>query len=151
MKTIETRVFTFDELEDKAKDKARDWYRQGLFDYDWYECTYGDAKTIGLKITEFDCYRRTIDGELLENPSIVCERVIANHGKACDTYKLAQEWYRAKKNKSPMIGDEFLKRLLEEYLTMLIEESEYLESNENVDENIIINEYTFTIDGKRFG
>ena len=28
MRTIETKVYTFDELSDRAKDTARDWYRQ---------------------------------------------------------------------------------------------------------------------------
>ena len=29
MKTIETTVYTFDELDDHAKEKAREWYRDG--------------------------------------------------------------------------------------------------------------------------
>jgi hypothetical protein len=37
MRIIETKVYTYDELNDKAKAKARDWYREGAFDYDWYE------------------------------------------------------------------------------------------------------------------
>ena len=32
---IETTVYRLNELSDVAKDKARVWYREGGFDYDW--------------------------------------------------------------------------------------------------------------------
>lgn len=47
MRTIETTVFTFDELSDQAKEKARAWFRDGQLDYDWYDSAYEDAETIG--------------------------------------------------------------------------------------------------------
>ena len=40
----ETKVYQFDELDDRAKERARDWYRQGGFDYEWWESTYEDAE-----------------------------------------------------------------------------------------------------------
>ena len=43
---IETKVFTFDELTDTAQECARDWYREGNLDYDWWDCTYDDFSTI---------------------------------------------------------------------------------------------------------
>jgi hypothetical protein len=149
MRIQETKIFTFDELSDDAKDKARAWYLEGAFDYDWWQFIYEDAEQIGLKITAFDIDRNTIDGELLAMPIKVCEKIVANYGKTCDTYKLAQEWYREKKRKSPMIGDEFLKRLLEEYLVMPRNEAEFMQSNEQVDESILANGYEFTEDGER--
>ena len=43
MKTLTYNAFTFDELSDGAKEKAREWYREDLpFDN---EFTYDDAKT----------------------------------------------------------------------------------------------------------
>ena len=45
--TITTTVFTFDELADSAKEKAREWYRQGALDYDWWDTTFDMAKTAG--------------------------------------------------------------------------------------------------------
>lgn len=39
-------VFSFDELSEAAKEKARDWYREGALDYDWWEYIYEDAATI---------------------------------------------------------------------------------------------------------
>ena len=38
-------VFFFDELEDDAKEKARDWYRSGALDYEWWDAVYEDAIT----------------------------------------------------------------------------------------------------------
>lgn len=46
-KTTTCTVYQFDELSEDAKDRARDWYREGALDYDWWEFVYEDAKTIG--------------------------------------------------------------------------------------------------------
>jgi len=43
---IETTVFRLHELSDAAKDKAREWYRDGAFDYDWYNFVYEDFEHI---------------------------------------------------------------------------------------------------------
>lgn len=47
MRTIKKTVFTYDELSEKAKKKARDWWREGGMDYEWWDCIYDDAKFIG--------------------------------------------------------------------------------------------------------
>ncbi len=36
---IETTLYRLNELSDAAKDKARAWYREGGFDYDWYDAS----------------------------------------------------------------------------------------------------------------
>jgi len=43
---IETTVYRLDELSDAAKEKARAWYREGGFDYDWYDAVYEDFQRI---------------------------------------------------------------------------------------------------------
>lgn len=49
--TREYTVYKFEELSDAAKEKARDWYRKGIFteSYDW-EYVYDDAERIGALI-----------------------------------------------------------------------------------------------------
>ena len=43
-----TLVYQFDELDEKAKERAREWYRQGNCDDSfWSECVIDDAKEIG--------------------------------------------------------------------------------------------------------
>lgn len=43
---IETTVFRLDELSDTAKETARAWYREGGFNYDWYDAVYEDFQRI---------------------------------------------------------------------------------------------------------
>lgn len=43
---IETTVYRLDELSEAAKEKARTWYREGGFDYDWYDAVYEDFQSI---------------------------------------------------------------------------------------------------------
>lgn len=43
-RTICQIVYKFNELSDKAKERAREWYRQGNLDYDWWSAVYDDAK-----------------------------------------------------------------------------------------------------------
>lgn len=43
---IETTVYRLTELSDAAKDKARAWYREGGFDYDWHDAVYEDFRQI---------------------------------------------------------------------------------------------------------
>ncbi|TQM89759.1 hypothetical protein [Roseinatronobacter monicus] len=35
-------VYQFSELSDAAKEKARDWWRAGGMDYDWWDSVYDD-------------------------------------------------------------------------------------------------------------
>jgi len=44
MRIKQEMVYTFDELSESAKERARTWYREGAFDYEWYEATVEGAK-----------------------------------------------------------------------------------------------------------
>ena len=56
-KVIEVEVFKYDELSDSAKQRARDWYLEGM-DYDWYDCVYEmcieDGKEKGFDIDKIN-------------------------------------------------------------------------------------------------
>ena len=43
---IETTVYQLGELSDAAKNNARAWYREGGFDYDWYDSVFEDFERI---------------------------------------------------------------------------------------------------------
>lgn len=51
---VQKTVYHFDELSDEAKEKAREWYRQNAFDYEWWDCIYEDfsriCKLIGIEL-----------------------------------------------------------------------------------------------------
>lgn len=56
MKTISVHVYQFDELDDKAKEAARKWFRKDYPDHGWWELVYDDAKEVakflGVEINE---------------------------------------------------------------------------------------------------
>ena len=152
-------VYFFNELSDDAKEKAREWYRDGALDYDWYDSIYEDAERCGLKITSFDLgNRREITGKLTMSLEDSIKAILNDHGNACDTFKLATE-YRAtldglvqdgeNDDAREALEEDYMKALCEEYLSMLDKEIEYLMADEQVDETIIANEYEFTEDGRR--
>ena len=47
MRTVEQTVYQFDELSDRAKETARDWYRDGMETIDYAESVIEDAARIG--------------------------------------------------------------------------------------------------------
>lgn len=42
----ERTVYSFCELDDQAKERAREWYRQGALDYQWWDGVYDDFKRV---------------------------------------------------------------------------------------------------------
>lgn len=167
--TITRNIYTFEELSEKAKDKARDWWRTSAAYDEWWEFIYDDAKEIGLKITGFDCGRgNDITGEFTLSACEVAANIIKNHGEQCETRKTAEsflkehdpvfsdylneesERYETREAEEELqdIEEDFRKSLLEDYLIMLRNEHEYYFSEEHVDECIEINQYEFTEGGK---
>ncbi len=173
MKTIETKVFTFDELSEKAKEKARDWFREASSSDEWWESTYEDASHIGLKIKGFDIDRGSyVKGEFVAGALECAHKIEKEHGEHCETFKTAAAFLvdrdkivdDAPKDEDGDVENnydldqaldeceaEFLKAICEDYRLMLTREYEFQNSDETVDENILANEYTFTETGKRFG
>ena len=50
MKTKTINVYSFDELSEQAKEKAREWFRAGTLDYEWWDGVFEDAKRVGALI-----------------------------------------------------------------------------------------------------
>lgn len=169
MRIIEITAYKFDELSDSAKEKAREWYRDGGIYPKWWEYTYEDAENIGLKITGFDLDRnRHATGEFTLSAAEVAQNISTNHGETCGTYKTAEafiedwqpifseymdessEHYESYEHEERMqdLEDDFLKSLLEDYSIMLQNEYEYLMGDECVDESIIANDYEFNKNGE---
>lgn len=70
--TITKEIFSFDELSDEAKEKARDWWRDGGLDYEWYDAVYEHQKEIieraGFDVTKiyFSGFWSQGDGAMFE-------------------------------------------------------------------------------------
>jgi len=170
MQTISINLYEFNELDDQAKERARQWYRNGALDYEWWDVIYDDASNVGLQITGFDLNRRrSANGRFIKYAEDCAKRIVAEHGEQCETFKTASAFLKERaelvsKHTDPecsngvtfegdeaieQLESEFLKSILEDYSIQLQMEYEYLLSDECVDESIKANEYTFTIDGKR--
>ncbi|MCK5132076.1 MAG: hypothetical protein KAR40_08000 [Candidatus Sabulitectum sp.] len=159
MRQTTINIMQFEELSDRAKEVARQWWRSCAYGDEWWENIYSDAETIGLKITGFDTSRsEEITGEFIDNPEDTAKQILLNHGEECETVTTAQafldggsvdedieEWVFDDQNE-----EEFLSSLLNGYLVMLREEELDYFSDEAVDESITINEYEFTEDGSIF-
>ena len=159
MREITTTVYMFDELSEKAKEKAREWYREGALDREWWSYLYDEAKELGLKITESDTSRRYAKGRLTEDAVLVAKKITEEHGSDCETYKTAANFlhWLGKINendenyedKKEILETDFEHDLLEDYASLLQQEYEWLLSDEQVDESIRVNEYEFLESGKR--
>jgi hypothetical protein len=72
MRTIEITAYKFDELQNDAKEKAMDWYRDGNLDYDWWDCVYDSfkekSKEVGFDVTKmyFSGFWSQGDGAMFE-------------------------------------------------------------------------------------
>jgi len=167
--TTTRNIYTFQELGDKAKEKARDWWRKSSIGEEWWEGVYDDAERIGLKITSFDTGRGNhITGGFTDSPEDVAKKIMEEHGDMSETYadarnflkELASFMEKAEKDEwgelatlkleseREAIENDFEYAILQEYLSMLKKEDEWLMSNEQVDEAITCNGYEFTEDGR---
>ena len=169
MRIIETKVFTFDELNEDAKQNAIERLSDINVSHDWWDCIYEGAKEDGVKITSFDLDRnRHAQGEFILSACEVAQNILNEHGNNCETFKTAtnflEEWQpvfdeymneesekfesRESEDELQELEDEFLKNLLEEYSIMLQNDCEYLQSEEAIIETIQANEYEFTEEGE---
>lgn len=131
-------VYQFDELDEKAKERAREWYRAGALDYEWWESVYEDAAQLTTSAMES------------------VSNIITTHGEDCDTHKLASRYYPQflaldieDEETAQALEEEYARELKEAYWHMLNEEMEYQLSDACVDEMIRANEYEFLENGKR--
>jgi hypothetical protein len=168
MRTAQINYYTFDELSDKAKERARDWWRQGALSYDWWEFIYEDAERVGLKINEFDTGRSSlITGDFINTPDDTAAKILAEHGEDTPTAAEARHYQKtiarfmatAEKDEDGELATyalddeklgieaDFRRALFEEYLVILRKEEEYQLSDEVAEEAIRANEYEFTEDG----
>lgn len=172
MKTIETTVYSFNELDEKAKFKAIEEHRYFYVWGNWWQNVYESANEIGLKITGFDLDRnKYVDGEFIKDVETVADYILENFGETCEAYKMAVNYQKKRENvlktaEKDNFGDftdlykldkdldeldiEFKNDLLKYYLKCLQLEYEYYMSDEFISEFLTNNEYNFLQDGTRF-
>lgn len=168
MRTIETTAYTFDELSDKAKGKALDYFRQTI-DYEFeYECLQNDAKSVGLSLEGWD-YGRYAKVSFIDSPADVATSILKDHGETCGTVASAKAFFSEYDNGLREVlpvddedaadtyqesehydeaCSEFLRALSEDYRILMDNSADYASSDEAIIELIECNEYEFTEDGK---
>lgn len=104
MRTEQVILFKFEELSDDAKEKAREWYRQGALDYDWWEDVYSDASEV-FRILGIDSRKGN------KSPAIWFSGFSSQGDGACfeGTYSYAKGSVRAIKRYAP--NDDELHRI----------------------------------------
>ncbi len=172
MRTIETKVYKFSELNETAQQVAIQKNCDINVDYNWWEFTYEDANQVGIIISSFDIDRGSYcQGALNESAEATAHLIIDNHGETCETYKTAENYLKerdelintAPRDKNGDFEDEndldsklddldkdFEESIFEDYLTILRNEYEYLTGEEAIKETLIANEYEFTAEGNQF-
>ncbi len=162
MEKIEIETYTFEELDEKAQEKAMDWYREHALDYDWWETVYEDAKNVGVAIKGFDIERGAYcEIKFIESADATARLILKEHGKTTETYATTLAYLKeVERIDETLEGDEledivsdiekeYEHNLSEDYRIILQREYEYLTSDEQIKESIIANEYSFTKEGKR--
>ena len=130
----------WDGIPDKVKENIFSKHGDMLVDYEWWDYILDDAKEVGIVIKSFDTYRGQIDGHLIFDASKVKRLILENHGENCDTYQTVKRYDLRRKDFSE---SEFEHELLQDYLTILRKEYEYLTSEEAIVETFQTNEFVF--------
>ena len=158
MEVIETVVYSFDELNDQAKERARDWYRDGL-EYPWFSESMDSIRAFvehfGGRLNDWNIGERGRDyiktdispqsfrGRRLKE--FAPDYMPTGYCLDCDLWgTFHAEW---KRTSDPMYAFE---QALEAALSSIASDVEYQYTDEAVDENLRINDYRFTENGRVF-
>lgn len=195
MRTEQVQIFTFDELSETAKEKARQWFRDASSADEWWDGTFDDvknvAKLMGVEIERigFSGFSSQGDGahfvgSFAYRPGCVKAvtayapldtrlQAIANQWQALQKhhfYKLSGtvkhsghyqhenctdfDVYRDGEWVNNSETEEAVKEVMRDFMRWIYRALEKdwdaVNSDENVDANIVANEYEFTVTGERF-
>lgn len=175
MKTIEIKLYKFNELNREAQETAIDKLSDINVSYDWWDTTYEDAKNVLLEIDSFDLDpNRHAKGSFLSSGLDSAYKIIKDHGKDCDTYKTAENFIKqyetmfakyANKEKPNLVAEgneydfdndlteieeQFLKDILEDYANLLQNDFDYFKSDQSIINTIQMNDYDFTEEGELY-
>ena len=93
MRIIETKVYTFNELSDEAKQHAIESLYDLNVDHEWWENVYEDAENVGLKIEGFDIGRgQDCTGHFIGSAWDTANEILKGHGPDCETFKTATDY-----------------------------------------------------------
>ena len=162
MKTIEIKVYKFDELDEQTKEKVIENYRYiNVEDTFWYDWIKEDFNRLGLEIKEFDLGRRNYVKIYIENFEDTSNYIIEEFGDSVLIKQTAKNYLKELKEiVSNFKEDEDIDREFEtldenyqhefeaDILSYLRANYEHDISDEAVIDTIEANDYDFTTEGK---
>lgn len=83
MRTIETIVYKFGELSERAQQKAINHLSDINVTHEWYDFIFDEVKNLGFQITEFD--ERKIKGNRIDSMSEISRKIMEDHCEDCET------------------------------------------------------------------
>ena len=170
MRTHTITTHEFDELSSEAREHAIDkLWDINVACWNWWDCIYEDAETVGIKITSFDLSYPDCKGKFTESATYTANKILQYHGETCETYQTAKvfldtlnrfleaadkdeygELYVSDEQKVEEMELEFLRSILESYRILLQKDYDYQTSDEAIIKTIQANEYEFTEHGELF-
>lgn len=178
MRTEEVKVLKYEELDDRAKEKARSWYTADNDCYGWHrenmQSLEGFAEAFNVKILDYN-----LGGSDNRNQHVKFELQIDDNVDAMGGVRL-WKWFNNQfampdlSGQCPFTGycfdetlldpirkfmqrpsagmtyKELIQDCVDEFCTEYANDVDYTYSDEAVAENIIANEYEFTEDGERW-
>ena len=157
MKVIEIKVYTFDELNDQAKEKAREWYRCSS-DYPWFDeardCLTAFCDHFGVTVKDYsigdssgfvrtDATNENFRGVKLSEQDR--EKMPTGLWLDCELFAHFYDEFKRTGNAKGAFDD-----ALYNFTRAVRNDVEAYYSDESVDENIQANYYQFTENGKIF-
>ena len=144
MRTIEIKAYKFNELDENAKLQAIRYNIYINVNHDWYDCTYETLRECGIKVDSFDTgTNNSCEISFLSTAYEVATSIVETFGEAMDIVIYAKKFIKGKYS-----FVYFKRRLESEILNWLIQEYEYLTSEQAIIETIEANEMEFTEEGK---
>ncbi len=158
MQVIETVVYTFDELNDTAKERARDWWRS-VEEFPWFDeyqaslVAFCDKFRVRINESYLSAdYRATVvtDAKSHHFRGLKLKQVSRNEmltGFCADSSLMFEFYDQFKRTGDAKYAFE---QAIEQFLIDLRNDIESTYEDDYIDEMLIANQYTFTEDGKRF-
>jgi len=157
MRVLTVEAFRFQDLEDEAKERAREWYRNGL-EYPWFSESIDSirafAKHFGVSLMDWEIgggrnYIKT-DATNANFRGVRLDSINRDHMPT--GYCLDADLWEAFYDEFKKTGDakHAFEQALEAALCAVQRDIEYHYSDEAVDESLRFNEYEFNSDGSIF-
>ena len=155
MRTEQVTIYTFDELNDDAKDKAREWYRQGL-EYPWFDESMNSIKRFcdefGASIKDYsigafchsyiDTDAENANFRGLKLKTVKRDNMPTGYCIDCTLWNTFYDEFKRTGDALYAFND-----AIDAAVRSIVADAEYQYTDESIDEMLIINEYEFTADG----